>query len=486
LPDCAKIGLADGLDLPAKGADLFHKKAMHQMANPASGIDLERDGLPKPRRAFALATILMGVTLAVLDGTIANVALPTIAQDLHATAASSIWIVNAYQMAIVISLLPLASLGEILGYRRVYLGGVALFTLASVGCVLAPDVMALTFARAAQGFGAAGLMSVNGALLRYAVPKDRFGRALGVLAMTIAIASSVGPAFAGFALSLVHWSWLFAINLPLGVLTLALGWRSLPESHRAAQSFDWVSAGLSALTLGFFITTIDSLGEGLSLAVGVAEAAICLTALALLIRRERRKAHPLLPLDLLAIPILSLSLCTSVAAFTAQTMAFVSLPFTFQTLMGFAPHEVGLLMIPWPVALALVAPLSGRLSDRYSSAVLGCAGLAVLSVGLLALWLLPVQPDPVNIAWRMALCGLGFGLFQAPNNRTLIGSAPRARSGAASGLQSTARLTGQCIGAALVALFLAHLGVAGAQLALAAAATFAAIAAGVSLTRKGR
>lgn len=456
------------------------------MANPMAGLELDRDGLPQPRRTLALATILMGVTLAVMDGTIANVALPTIAQDFHASAAGSIWIVNAYQMAIVISLLPLASLGEILGYRRVYLIGVALFTLASVACVLAPSIAMLTLARAGQGFGAAGLMSVNGALLRYAVPKDRFGRALGVLAMGVAVASTIGPAFAGFALSLVHWSWLFAINLPLGILTLAMGWRSLPESHRAAQAFDGLSAGLSALTLGFLITTIDSLGEGLSWGMGLAQAGICLTALTLLIRRERRKAHPLLPLDLLAIPVLSLSLCTSVAAFTAQTMAFVSLPFTFQTLMGFAPHDVGLLMIPWPIALACVAPLSGRLSDRYSSAVLGCAGLAVLSAGLLALWLLPAQPTMIDIAWRMAVCGLGFGLFQAPNNRTLIGAAPKARSGAASGLQSTARLTGQCIGAALVALFLAHFGVNGTQLTLAAAGAFSALAAGLSLTRRGR
>ena len=152
------------------------------MANLMAAHDLDRDGLPAPRRSFALATILLGVTLAVIDGTIANVALPTIAQDFNASAASSIWIVNAYQMAIVISLLPLAALGEILGYRRVYLGGVALFTIASLGCVLAPNVMALTIARAVQGFGAAGLMSVNGALLRYAVPKDRFGRALTALA----------------------------------------------------------------------------------------------------------------------------------------------------------------------------------------------------------------------------------------------------------------------------------------------------------------
>lgn len=445
--------------------------------------ELARDGLPKPRRTVAMATIVVGLTLAVLDGTIANVALPTIAQDFNASAASSIWIINAYQMAIVISLLPLASLGEIYGYRRVYLWGIALFTVASLGCVTAQSLTVLTVSRAIQGLGAAGLMSVNGAVLRYTVPKDRFGTAIGINAMVVAGASTIGPAFAGIALSLVPWQWLFAINLPLGVLTLALGWRSLPQSDLSPQRFDWISAGLSAVALGLVITVIDSLGHDLGWPWIVAQALACVAAFVLLVRRERRMARPLLPLDLLRIPIFSLSLGTSVASFAAQILAFVSLPFTFQTVMGFPPAQVGLLMMPWPAALAVVAPLSGRLSDRFNAAVLGFVGLILLALGLLALWLLPAQPSALDISWRMALCGIGFGMFQAPNNRTMIGAAPKARSGAASGLLSTARLTGQSVGAALVSLLLAQAGIAGANWALLLAAGFSLLAALISLTR---
>jgi DHA2 family multidrug resistance protein-like MFS transporter len=285
------------------------------------------------------------------------------------------------------------------------------------------------------------------------------------------------------ALSLVSWPWLFAINVPLGLLTLALGWRNLPESHLASQRFDAVSAGLSALALWLVVTTIDSLGNDLPAAATMAQGAICIAAFTLLVRRSRGQERPLLPLDLLRIPIFSLSLGTSVASFAAQILAFVSLPFTFQTVMGFPPEQVGLLMMPWPAAIAVVAPLSGRWSDRFNAAILGCAGLILLALGLLALWALPDHPVPWNIAWRMALCGLGFGIFQAPNNRTMIGAAPKARSGAASGLLSTARLTGQSIGAALVSMMLARFGIAGAAWALPLAAGFAVVAAGISVTR---
>lgn len=453
--------------------------------SPGPGaIGPDRDGLPAPRRYFALATLYVGLTLAVLDGTIANVALPTIAQDFHAEAASSIWIVNAYQMAIVISLLPLASLGEIYGYRRVYLWGIALFTVASLGCVMSNSLATLTISRAIQGFGAAGLMSVNAAVLRYTVSKDRFGSGIGVIAMVVAAASTVGPAFAGIALSMVSWQWLFALNLPLGVLTLLLGWRSLPESHLSPQSFDWISAALSAVALGVVITLIDSLGHGLAVWIVSAQVVTCITAFTLLIGRERHRERPLLPLDLLRIPIFSLSLGTSVASFAAQLLAFVSLPFTFQMVLGFPTEQVGLLMMPWPAAIAVVAPLSGRLADRFDAALLGAAGLILLALGLFALWILPAHPTPLDISWRMALCGVGFGMFQAPNNRTMVGAAPKARSGAASGLLSTARLTGQSIGAALVSLLLAKMGIAGANWALLVAAGFAAIAAMISLTKR--
>ncbi|MFC2969826.1 MFS transporter [Acidimangrovimonas pyrenivorans] len=457
-----------------------------RMAQPGQGEvqdDVAEDGLAPPRRYFAWATVILGVTLAVLDGTIANVALPTIAQDFQADASVSIWIVNGYQLAIVMALLPLATLGEKIGYRRIYLWGIALFTVASVGCVMSTSLTSLTTARIVQGLGAAGLMSVNTAVLRYIVPQSRFGAALGFNALAVAAAATAGPAIAGFALAVLSWQWLFAINIPLGILTVALGWRSLPESDRSGRRFDSFAAVMSAVSIGLVITTIDSLGHDLPWYLVLLQAVACVVGFALLIRHERRVDRPMLPLDLFRIPIFSLSVAASISAFTAQILAFVSLPFAFQVAMGFPPAQVGLLMMPWPLALAVVAPLAGRLSDSRSPALLGTGGMVLLAVGLLLLGLLPADPGFWNIAWRMVLCGIGFGLFQTPNNRTMIGSAPKPRSGAASGVLGTARLTGQSIGAALVALLLAQLGIGGATWSLFLGAGFAALAGVLSILR---
>src|SRR6202167_2270627 len=183
------------------------------------------DGLPQPERGWAISTIAVGLIMPVMDGAIANVALPTIARDLDASPAFSIWIVNGYQLAITISLLPLASLGEIIGYRRVYLAGLLLFTLASLFCALSHTLLLLTIARIMQGFGAAGIMSVNAALVRFTYPRAQLGRGIGLNALVVAISAAVGPTVASVILAVGTWPYLFAINVPLGVGTLALGWR---------------------------------------------------------------------------------------------------------------------------------------------------------------------------------------------------------------------------------------------------------------------
>jgi len=444
---------------------------------------IPEDGLDHPQRTWAWLTIIFGVTMAVLDGTIPNVALPTIAEHFGASPAVSVWIVNGYQLAIVISLLPMASLGEIYGYRRVYLTGIAVFTLASLLCVFANSLEMLTAARVLQGFGAAGLMSVNIALLRYIAPKAKLGAAIGTNALIVAFAATLGPTIAGTILSLGSWPWLFAINLPLGVAAVAIGLFALPHSDRADRRFDWLSAILSALTVGLAIVTIDSLGHAAPWPVIVAEAALSIAAGGLLWRRASRTTDPLLPVDLLRLPVFALSVGTSICSFVGQMLGFVSLPFIFQSIYGFTPFEVGFLMMPWPLATALAAKASGKLSDLYSPAVLGAGGLAAFSLGFLLLALLPADPAAADIAWRMALCGAGFGFFQSPNNRTLVTAAPRQRSGAASGMLGTARLTGQSIGAALVALILGRFGLDGATLALYVGAAATALGALVSLSR---
>src|ERR1700760_541390 len=193
---------------------------------PAPPIE-HADGLPQPQRDWAILTIALGLVMSVIDGSIANVALPTIAADLDAEPAFSIWIVNGYQLAVTISLLPLASLGEIIGYRRVYLAGLVLFTLASLFCALSHTLLLLTVARIVQGFGAAGILSVNSALVRFIYPRAQLGRGIGINAMVVATSAAVGPTVAAAILAVSTWPYLFAINVPLGIVTMALGWRML-------------------------------------------------------------------------------------------------------------------------------------------------------------------------------------------------------------------------------------------------------------------
>jgi DHA2 family multidrug resistance protein-like MFS transporter len=444
---------------------------------PASIVE-QADGLPPPQRYWAILTIALGIIMAVVDGAIANVALPTIAGDLNASPAFSIWIVNGYQLAITISLLPLSSLGEIIGYRRVYLAGLLLFTLASLFCALAHALTLL------QGFGAAGIMSVNAALVRFTYPRDQLGRGIGINAVVVAVSAAVGPTIAAGILSIASWPYLFAVNVPIGIAALALGSRCLPHTQPAAHAFDWQSAGLSAITFGIGIAAIDSLGHGEPVTAWLLEFTVAIAAgVTLLYRETHMPTPPLLPVDLLRIPVFALSIATSIASFCSQMLAFVALPFYLQSRFGYSAVQMGLLITPWPLAVAIAAPIAGRLVERYPAGLLGGIGLCVFALGLLALAMLGEHPTPSDVIWRMALAGFGFGLFQTPNNRTMIAAAPRERSGGASGMLGTARLLGQTTGAALVALLLGRYPVDGTQLSLFTGVGFALLGASLSLLR---
>jgi MFS transporter, DHA2 family, multidrug resistance protein len=443
------------------------------------------DGLPVPRRYWAIAAILLAIFMSVLDSTITNVALPTIGRDLGASAAVSIWVINAYQLAILVLLLPLAALGEIIGYRRVSQAGLALFTLASLGCAFAPSLLTLSIARVVQGVGAAGIMSVNAALVRFTYPHRYLGRALGINAFVVGSSAALGPTIAAGVLAVAHWRWLFGINVPIGVITVLIARYSLPETERAHRPLHYTGALLYAGTLGLMLAGLQSLAHHAATPHALALIAGGILLGVLLVRYEHTHPAPLIPFDLLRIPLFSLSVATSICAFIAQMSALVSLPFDIQR-MGHSAVETGLLMTPWPAAIALMAPIAGRLADRYPAGLLGGAGLVVMAAGLLLLACFPAGGTAGAFVWRMALCGVGFGLFQSPNNRAMLAAAPRARSGAAGGMLSTARLIGQALGAAGVAILFRMNPADGARFALYLAAVLALCASLVSLVRLTR
>lgn len=419
------------------------------------------DGLEPAARRRAMLVIILGITVAVLDGTIVNLALPGIARELQASPSHAIWVVNAYQIATLVMLLPLASLGDLVGYRRVYLVGMAVFTVSSIGATFADSLGTLIAARAFQGLGAAGIMSVNAALVRLTFPSALLGRGMAINSMVVATSSVAGPSVAAAILSVASWPWLFAINVPLGLLVFTLGMKALPFNRVAPAAglrFSPVDVALNVLMFSLVFLGVDRLGvrEG-SAAGGGSHASAWLILLAgvavgfFYLRRQRTLAVPLFPIDLLRIPVFALSMGTSVAAFCAQMLAYIGLPFLLLDVYGRSHIEAGLLITAWPLAIVAMAPIAGRLIGRYPDGLLGGIGLGLLAAGLALLAALPEHPGNADIAWRMALCGLGFGLFQSPNNHTIVTSPPAHRSGAASGMLGTARLTGQTLGAVVLA-----------------------------------
>lgn len=422
------------------------------MSSGTISIQNEPDGLPFPRRIWAVIAASLALVMSVLDANIVNIVLPTLSREFGTTPSLTIWVMNAYQLAITISLLSFSSLGDIYGYRKVFLSGVAVFCVTSLVCALSTSFWMLTIARVLQGFGAAAITSVNTAQLRTIYPRQYLGRGMGINAMVVAVSAVAGPSVASAILSLGSWHWLFAINIPLGLAALWMGLKFLPKNEqRQNRKFDKISAIANAFTFGLLIYSMEGFAHHESTDMLLLQLALLAVVGTYYIRRQFQQEAPLLPVDLLKIPIFSLSVVTSICSFTAQMLALVSLPFFLQNILERTEVATGLLLTPWPVATLITAPLAGYLVEKIHAGLLGCLGMLIFGCGLYLLSTL-TSPTDGAIIWRMAVCGIGFGLFQTPNNSTIMSSAPIKRSGGASGMIGTARLLGQTSGATLVAL----------------------------------
>jgi MFS transporter, DHA2 family, multidrug resistance protein len=389
--------------------------------------------------------------MAVLDGSIANTALPAIARDLRASPTASVWVVNAFQLAVTATLFTFASLGALKGPARVYRLGVVGFILGSLFSALSRSLPELIAARALQGIGASAIMSLSPALLRDIFPSSQLGRALGINALVVATAAAAGPTLGGLLLSVARWPVLFWINVPLGLANIVLN-RALPEDRRNEGRLDIPSAISSALGFALTIYGLDGFAHNEPPAMIAIPLTIGLVSGSYFVRRQFRLPRPLIALDLFRIPSFAMASATSFATFTAQGLAYVALPFFFQVALGRSPLQSGLLLSSWPLATAIVAPIAGRLSDRYPVGILATIGVAILTIGLAFYATLPPDASTAEIVIHAVICGIGFGFFQSPNNRELIGTAPRSKVTSASGIFAAVRVSGQTLGAALVAI----------------------------------
>ena len=442
------------------------------------------DGLVGRARALAMGAVALSVLLSVLDYAVANVALPTIARDIHATPSNAIWVVNAYQLASLIALLPVASLGEIVGAANLCRIGLVVFVGASALCALSTGLPELAAARVLQGLGGACIMGVNVALVRVIYPASQFGRGIALNGLVVATGVALGPTVASAVLSVANWPWLFWINLPLGAAAFGLAVTALPATPRHIRRFDGVSALLLAFALGPLVVGLDGLAHGGSVLVDGGPVLFGAGCFAVLVRRERGQATPLFPVDLLRGAAFRAAFVVGFTGFIASNFFIIAMPFLLEGRLGRSAVQTGLLMTPWASSVAVASYLVGWVVDKARPAVVSSAGLTLTALGFVLLWRMGPHPSDWGICARIAAAGFGFGLFQPPNNRALMVAAPLARSGAASGMVSAARLFGQTMGAMMVAAVFAWMGgVAGPVACMGFGALAAVVGVGLSLGR---
>ena len=410
--------------------------------------------LPVFKRNLAVLALVLTTLMSTLDAGIVNVALPQLAVGLHATPAATVWVATAFLMAISCSVPTTSSLGDALGRKRLFLIGVPLFTLASLGCALSPTLPALVACRVFQGLGTSMILAVAIPMYRALFPPARLGAILGINAMTVALGTCAGPSLGGLILAVASWPWLFLINLPIGALALALGWYAVPFKAGVMTHFDWRGSLLGGCGIAAFLLGMHEIsGVGTLWRAGLLLAA-CAALVALFLRNERRAIRPLLPLQLWKNGVFSLSVATAFWSFFGQGVAFIALPFLFQSAYNATPLRSALLFTPWPFVIMLVAPISGRLADKLRPSLLATVGLCIYSAGLLAIASLGLRPPVWAVYASTALAGLGYGIFQAPNNREMQGSVPFSFASSAAAVLNLNRTLAQSAGSGAVSVAL--------------------------------
>ncbi|BDG04692.1 MFS transporter [Anaeromyxobacter oryzae] len=405
--------------------------------------------LRSPRSPWiAFSAIAVGTFMATLDGNIVNVALPTIGAQLHATIDRLEWAVTAYLLAISATLLTMGRAADLVGLRTVYVAGLVVFTFGSALCGAAPSFPALVAARVFQAVGASATMAVGPAVVTATFPAEQRGRALGAVGTVVALGLTAGPPIGGLILAHLSWRWVFYVNVPVGIAGAAWAARILPRRRPGFHPpFDGPGAGLLALALASLLAAVDRLVH--PDAIAVALLVVGGGAAAALAWRERRAPSPLVDGALFRSRPVSLGLLAGLLSYAAMFSQTFLTPFYLARVLHLPPGRLGLALSAVPIALSVASPLSGWLSDRIGARVLPVAGMVILAAGLVLLSAAGAHDALASVMARLAVCGVGMGLFQAPNNSVVMGSLPRQRLGSGGGLLATARNVGMGIGVAL-------------------------------------
>jgi len=410
------------------------------------------DPIDYSRKWYVFAGVAMGIFLATIDGSIVNIALPTLVQELDAHLATVEWVVLAYLLALGTLMLSMGRLGDMIGKKPIYVAGFVIFTLGSVLCGLAPNVYWLIGFRVVQAVGGAMIMALGMAIVTEAFPPSERGRALGLTGSMVSIGIVLGPTLGGLILDVASWHWIFFVNLPVGIVGTLMVLRFVPARRPAGrQRFDLVGAltffaAMLAMLLAVTIGQQAGFDDGrvvLLFAIGAAAAAAFVVV-------ERRVAQPMLDLGLFRNSLFSINLASGWMTFVAMSGTTFLIPFFLQGVLGYDPAKAGLLMASVPLVVGVVSPLSGALSDRVGTRPITVVGLALVMLGFWALSTVSTGMTPLGYVLRFIPVGIGLGTFQSPNNSAVMGAVPRERLGVASGLLSITRIVGQTTGIAVL------------------------------------
>ncbi len=396
------------------------------------------------------AVTATGTFMATLDAGIVNVALPVITSKLGTDISMAQWVVTAY-LLIITSLLPVfGRAGDMYGQRRIYTTGVAIFTLSSVLCGLSPTIWMLTGSRIIQAIGASMMMSNGPAIIVLTFRPQERGRALGSMGTVVAMGSVVGPALGGILVGSFGWGSIFFVNIPIGIICFIAGRMLLPKGIHKDETFDFTGSFLFAAGICSILLTLSHGGSwgwiSWQVVTGAAAGFVAITAFVIL---EKRLKHPMLDLSMFRIWPFTAGNLSGFFSFVAMFSNMILLPFYLSTIHHISPSKIGLLITPFPVVMGLVAPVSGYLSERVSHVKLTTAGLAITTTALLFISRFSATTGMAEVAIMQAMMGLGNGLFQSPNNNSVISSVPREKTGIAGGIGALMRNMGMVTGTAL-------------------------------------